>query len=73
MLEQIDDNLIQSWYRKNYFESDETSVEKILTNHLNLTDQDIEKFTPKKKAKKAKKKNLDEFLEDKESEDSTDK
>ena len=73
MLEQIDDNLIQSWYRKNYFESDETSVNKILTNHLNLTDQDIEKFTPKKKAKKAKKKNLDEFLEDKESEDSTDK
>ena len=73
MLEQIDDNLIQSWYRKNYFESDETSVEKILSSHLKLTDQDIEKFTPKKKTKKTKKKKLDAFLEDEKSEDSTDK
>ena len=73
MLERIDDNLIQSWYRKNYFESDETSVEKILSSHLKLTDQDIEKFTPKKKTKKTKKKKLDAFLEDEKSEDSTDK
>ncbi len=45
---------------------------EMLSKHFQLSDTDIEKFTPKKKKKKKKKANLDSVLEDK-NEDSTDK
>ena len=73
-MEQLDDSTIKNWYRKNYFEddsSDQMKGKEMLSKHFQLTDTDIEKFTPKKKKKKTKKSNLDSVLEDT-NEDSTD-
>ena len=40
---------------------------------FNLTEKDIEKFTPKKKKKRKKKSSLDDVMKDDANEDSTDK
>jgi hypothetical protein len=76
MMEELDDGTISSWFRENYFEKD--NIKKAMSDHFKLSDNDIEKFTPKKrkkkqksKKKKHKKKNtLDSVLEDDKSEDS---
>jgi len=54
------------------FEDSDDDVSDPLADALNLSENDISKFEPKKK-KKSKKKNLDVFLEDDKSEDSPDK
>ena len=72
MLEQMDDKIIQSWYKKNYFEDNQSSVHDMLNKHFQLNDQDIKKFGPKKKKKKTKKKTK-KNLEDSSSENSLDK
>jgi hypothetical protein len=74
-MELLDDGSLGGWYKENYFEKD--SMKKAMSSHFNLTENDIEKFTPKKRKKKNKKKktknNLDEVLQDDiKSEDSTD-
>jgi len=69
-MENMEDTVIKNWYRRNYYDSDEADINQMLSKHFNLTDNDIEKFTPKKKKKKIKDKTS---LEDKLSEDSTDK
>ena len=79
LMEQMDDGTLSSWFKENYFDK---STKKAMTDHFNLNDTDIEKFTPKKRKKrKANKKkttkkktnNLDTVLQDEVSEDSTDK
>tara|TARA_Y100000296_G_C5076268_1_gene207494 strand:+ start:182 stop:775 length:594 start_codon:yes stop_codon:yes gene_type:complete len=74
-MELLDDGSLSGWYKENYFEKD--SVKKAMSAHFNLTENDIEKFTPKKRKKKAKKvkskTNLESALQDEPSEDSTDK
>jgi len=74
-MELLDDGSLGGWYKENYFEKD--SMKKAMSSHFNLTENDIEKFTPKKRKKKNKKKktktNLDSVLQDEPSEDSTDK
>ena len=72
-MENLDDSVITTWYRKNYFETDDMKPQDMLTKHFNLSDKDIEKFTPKKKKKNKSKSNLEGLLEEKPSEDSTDK
>tara|TARA_R110002020_G_scaffold141359_4_gene313024 strand:- start:1424 stop:2023 length:600 start_codon:yes stop_codon:yes gene_type:complete len=77
VMENMDDSTIKNWYTKNYFDekggnhAEEMKKKDMLSKHFQLTDTDIEKFTPKKKKKKTKKSNLDSVLEDK-NEDSTD-
>ena len=73
-MEQLDDGTIKNWYTKNYFESgpEDMSVQEMLHKHFQLNDQDIEKFTPKKKKKTKKKKTKSTSLEDVD-ENSTDK
>jgi len=67
-MEQLDDGTIKNWYTKNHFEDTSSSVpnelssKEMLHKHFQLNDQDIEKFTPKKKKKKRKTK--DSSLED---------
>jgi len=74
-MELLDDGSLGGWYKENYFEKD--SMKNAMSSHFNLTENDIEKFTPKKRKKKNKKKktktNLDSVLQDEPSEDSTDK
>ena len=78
-MEMMDDGSLGGWYKENYFEKD--SMKKAMSAHFNLTDNDIEKFTPKKRKKRQTKKktskktnNLDSILQDDiKSEDSTDK
>ena len=80
MLELTDfDGTHKNWYKENYFADSEKEVKDPFAKMMNLSETDIEKFTPvKKKKKKAKKKkktttNLENMLEDNEGEDSTDK
>ena len=80
MLELTDfDGTDKNWYKENYFADSEKEVKDPFAKMMNLSETDIEKFTPvKKKKKKAKKKkktttNLENMLEDNEGEDSTDK
>ena len=71
LLENAADSSINNWFRENYFEKtkDNTEMKDVLSKHFQLSDNDIKKFEPKKKKKT--KKNLDVFLEDDKSEDST--
>tara|TARA_R110002020_G_scaffold180654_2_gene375116 strand:+ start:2028 stop:2612 length:585 start_codon:yes stop_codon:yes gene_type:complete len=71
LLENATDSSINKWFRENYFEKtkDNNEVKDVLSKHFQLSDTDIKKFEPKKKKKT--KKNLDVFLEDDKSEDST--
>tara|TARA_R110000744_G_C19358930_1_gene561224 strand:- start:1490 stop:2074 length:585 start_codon:yes stop_codon:yes gene_type:complete len=71
LLENASGSTINKWYRENYFEKkdDNNEVKDMLSKHFQLSDTDIKKFEPKKKKKE--KKNLDVFLEDDKSEDST--
>ena len=84
LLETAEDAQIRNWFNDNYFEkekkedvnNEELSFDKLLAKHFKLNENDIEKFTLKRKKKKTKKKpnNLNEVLQDdKISEDSTDK
>ena len=52
---------------------EDLTASEMLYKHFQLNNQDIEKFTPKKKKKKKKKTTIDSLLEEKTSEDSTDK
>jgi hypothetical protein len=71
LLENATDSSINKWFRENYFEKtkDNNEAKDVLSKHFQLSDTDIKKFEPKKKKKT--KKNLDVFLEDDKSEDST--
>jgi len=71
LLENATDSSINNWFRENYFEKtkDNNEMKDVLSKHFQLSDTDIKKFEPKKKKKT--KKNLDVFLEDDKSEDST--
>jgi hypothetical protein len=81
MLEICDyDGTSKNWYRENYFADSEKEVKDPYAKMLNLTESDIEKFTPEKKKKKKKtkkkkttKSSLDGMFKDDVSEDSTDK
>jgi len=89
LLENADDDQIRSFCKENYFETsklkkskdnteDDTKEKKAtdqLKEHFRLNEQDIKKFTPKKKKKKVSKKkaksktNLNSILQDEQSED----
>jgi hypothetical protein len=73
LLENANDGIIRDWFKENYFDTaklnDAEETKQAMYDHFRLNDNDIEKFTPKKKKKKVKK-NLDVFLEDDKSEDS---
>jgi len=89
LLENADDDQIRSFCKENYFEtsklkkSEDDTEEKEATDqlkeHFRLNEQDIKKFTPKKKKKKVSKKkaksktNLDSILQDEQSEDMSNK
>jgi hypothetical protein len=89
LLENADDDDIRNWCKENYFEtsklnnaetkSDDKEANDMLKEHFRLNEQDIEKFTPKKKKKKVSKKkaksktNLETALQDESSEDMSDK
>jgi len=75
LLESQDDVIIQKWYRENYFEKkDDMNVTDAMHDAFQVNDQDIKKFSPKKKKRTSKKfGKLDEFLEDDKSENSPDK
>jgi len=90
LLENAEDDQIRSFCKENYFETsklkksepkdnkdeEEKEISDQLKQHFRLNEQDIEKFTPKKKVskKKAKRKtNLDSILQDEQSEDMSDK
>jgi hypothetical protein len=80
LMEQMDDGSLSSWFKENYFDK---STKKAMTDHFNLNNTDIEKFTPKKRKKRTSKKKPDKkkkenntlecMLQDEQSEDSTDK
>jgi len=79
LMEQMDDGSLSSWFKENYFDK---STKKAMTDHFNLNNIDIEKFTPKKRKKRTSKKKtgkkkenntLECMLQDEQSEDSTNK
>jgi len=74
ILENANDGIIRNWFKENYFDVSKVDnaedKKQAMFEHFRLNDNDIEKFTPKKKKKKKAKKNLDVFLEDDKSEDS---
>jgi hypothetical protein len=53
MTELMDDGSVHRWFKENYFEKD--SVQEAITEHFQITENDIVKFEPKKKSKKRKK------------------
>ena len=80
MLELSDyDGTNKAWYKENYFADSDKEVKDPYAKMLNLSETDIEKFTPTKKKKKQTKKkkktttSLENMLEDNKGEDSTDK
>ena len=78
MLELYDvDGTHSKWYKENYFADSDKEVKDPYAKILNLTETDIENFTPKSKKKKTTKKkkktNGLNFIEDDNSENSTDK
>lgn len=54
MTEIMDDGSFHKWFRENYFEKD--SVQEALSEHFQISENDIKKFEPKKKRKKKKRK-----------------
>ena len=89
ILETAEDSQIRNWFKDNYFEkekkekveesnNEELTSDKLLAKHFKLNENDIEKFTPKKKKKKRKTDGLDAvsldsvLQDDIKSEDSTD-
>ena len=78
LLESSNDGIVRSWFKENYFETSKFNSPKekkqAMYDYFQLNENDIEKFSSKKKkTKKTTKKNLDKFLEDDKSEDSPDK
>lgn len=72
MLEMNDpEGLFSRYFKDNYFGKD--GDDKSIQDAFNLSDKDIEKFTPKKKKKRKKKASLDDVMKDESNEDSTDK
>ena len=62
------DDVVRKWFRENYFEKEDKTVDVALREHFRLSDGDVDKFSPKKKKKKTKKKKkkpgvLDEFMD----------
>ena len=53
MTELMDDGSFHKWFKENYFEKD--TVQEALTEHFQISENDIKKFEPKKKRKKKKK------------------
>ena len=51
MLEQSPDAAVNKWFKSNYFEKSSEELPDTMTKHFNLSDADIQKFTPKKKKK----------------------
>lgn len=54
LLENASGSTINNWYKENYFEKKEDTdqeFKKVLSDHYQLTDTDLEKFTPKNKKK----------------------
>ena len=72
MMELTDiDGTHRKWYKENYFADSEKEVKDPYAKILNLTETDIENFTPKKKKKKETKKKkkkteskLEKFMDD---------
>jgi hypothetical protein len=69
-MEELDDGSLSSWFKENYFDK---NTKTAMTEHFNLNDNDIEKFTPKKRKKRQTKKkttkkketnSLDSIIED---------
>jgi hypothetical protein len=54
MTEILDDGSFHKWFKENYFEKD--TVQDAMTEHFNISENDIKKFEPKKKRKKKNKK-----------------
>jgi len=70
LMEELDDGSLSSWFKENYFDK---NTKTAMTEHFNLNDNDIEKFTPKKRKKRQTKKkttkkketnSLDSIIED---------
>ena len=53
MTELLDDGSFHRWFKENYFEKD--TVQEAITEHFQISENDINKFEPKKKNKKRKK------------------
>ena len=53
MTELLDDGSFHRWFKENYFEKD--TVQEAITEHFQISENDIIKFEPKKKKKKRKK------------------
>jgi hypothetical protein len=74
LMEQLDDGTLQGWFKENYFEK---GTKQAMVEHFNLSDNDVEKFTPKKRKKRKSKKKTTKksitILEDEQSEDMPDK
>jgi len=51
LMEQADDGSFMRWFKENYFEKDSS---RAYADFFEVSDSDIEKFTPKKKKKKKK-------------------
>jgi hypothetical protein len=78
ILENSNDGIVRGWFKENYFDTskfnDSKEKKQAMYDHFQLNENDVEKFSSKKKkTKKTTKKNLDKFLEDDKSEDSPDK
>lgn len=53
MTEIMDDGNFHKWFKENYFEKD--SVQEAMSEHFQISENDIKKFEPKRKKKKRKK------------------
>lgn len=66
IVEKDKDGILRDYYNTNYFEDETTKVEdQIIRGYFNLSENDVKKFEPKKKAKKNKKTSLDDVLKNK--------
>lgn len=70
-IEMAADSTLSSWFRENYFDKSRKDLHSMIAGSFDVSEKDIDKFTPKKKKKNKNSKNsLEEHLEDDKSEDS---
>jgi hypothetical protein len=53
LTETLDDGTLHKWFKENYF--DKANEREALTEHFNITENDIQKYEPKKRKKRRKK------------------
>lgn len=72
LLESQEDVIIQKWYRENYFEKkDDMNVQDAMKDAFQINEKELNKFAPKKKKRAKKSGKLDQFMDEKDTDENS--